>query len=103
MYNQSFSGKELYRLTTQLERRNFGMEKDVFIKTIDAEISSAIIDRTSSFEIRNINGLFLNGRSRTTLDEKFSYLCQDLVLRKIYQNVKRIYKIRQSDRNAIIR
>lgn len=103
MYNQSFSGKELYRLTTQLERRNFGMEKDAFIKAIDDEISSAMIDRTYSFEIRNINGLFLNGRSRTTLDEKFSYLCQDLVLRKVYQNVKRIYKIRQSDRNAIIR
>lgn len=102
MYNQSFSGKELYRLTTQVERRDFGLEKNGFIKSIDDEISSALLNRTYSFKFKVVNGLFLNGLSHTLPDERFTYLCQDLILRKIYQNIKKIYNVRQADRNKIV-
>lgn len=102
MYSQSFSGKELYRLTTQSERRSFGLEKDVFIKTIDDEISQPLYERSFSFNIKNVDGLFLNGHTQTTKEEEITYLCQNLILRKIYQNIKRIYKIRQADRNKIV-
>lgn len=102
MYSQSFSGKELYRLTTQAERGKFKLEKDVFIKTIDDEISLPLSERTYSFNIKNVGGLFLNGYSQATQKEKITYLCQDLILRKIYQNTKKIYNLKQADRNKII-
>ena len=102
MYNQSFSGKQLYRLTTQFERRDFGLGKDVFIKAIEDEISSALIERSYSFKLKNIDGLFLNALPHKTSEEWLKYLCQNLILRKIYQNIKRIYNVKQTDRNRIV-
>lgn len=102
MYSQSFSGKELYRLTTQAERREFKLEKDAFIQAIDNEISSQLSKHTYSFNIKNIDGLFLNGHPQATRKEKITHLCQDLILRKIYYNTKKIYGIKQANRNRII-
>lgn len=104
MYSQSFSGKQLYYLTTQAERRDFSsLGKDAFCDAIDGELSAALSEQTYTFDIKNIDGLFINARPSKTFEEKFSRLCQDLVLRKMYQNIRNIYYIKQANRDIIIR
>lgn len=99
MYNQSFSTKELYRLVTQEERRNSGLKEESFLAAIEAEIGQSLIDGTYSFKVRLVGDLKLNGRNRNNFD----YLCQDLIQRKLYNNLKRIYSVKQTDRNIIVR
>lgn len=99
MYNQSLSSKELYTCSTQAERRNYGLKKNEFIEAIDKELGNSLIDNTYQFIIKESGGLFLNGREKRT----FGYLCQNLILRKLFNNIKRIYKVEQSDRNTIVK
>lgn len=99
MYSQSFSPVELYRCTTQAERRNSGLQKDELIEAIGAELGNAIAEGSYCFQIKQIEDLYLNGQSKKTM----SYLCQNLALRKLHNNIKRIYGVRQADRNAIVK
>lgn len=99
MYNQSFSPKFLYDCTTQSERRNSGLKKENFIKAIRKELGQSLVDGTYQFQIKKDGVLFLNGRKRGD----FGYICQNLVLRKLFQNIKRIYSVQQADRNRIVR
>ena len=99
MYNQSFSPSELYVRATQAERRNSGLKKEDLVKLIDEELGDSLIDSTYQFEIKQSDGLFLNGRDK----HEFSYLCQKLILRKIQKNIQKIYSVHQTDRNTIIK
>lgn len=99
MYNQSFSPNELYTCTTQAERRNSGLSKEDFINAIQREVGQTLTDGTYQFQIKQVSDLFLNGRNKGN----FGCLCQDLILRKLYQNIRRIYSIKQADRNAIVK
>lgn len=99
MYIQSFTPVELYRCTTQAERRNSGLDKDELIEAIEAEIGGSIVNGTYHFQIKQYDDLYLNARDKKTL----GYLCQNLVLRKLHKNIKRIYSVKQSDRNAIVK
>ena len=58
-----------------------------------------MIDGTYDFQIRRSNKLFLNARNKSD----FGYLCQELILRKLHNNIKRIYSVQQTDRNIIVR
>ena len=98
MYSQSFSPKALYACTTQAERRNSGLKKDDFIDAIGNELGNTIVDGSYRFHIKQEGDLFLNGRIRRS----FSYLCQNLILRKLHKNIKAIYKVQQADRNTIV-
>jgi len=99
MYSQSFSSKILFACTTQAERRNSGLKKEDFIEAVENELGNTIVDGTYHFQIKQEGELFLNGRSR----KDFDYLCQNLILRKLHNNIKAIYKVQQADRNTIVR
>lgn len=99
MYSQSFSAKSLYACTTQAERRNSGLKKDEFIEAVGKEVGSTIVEGTYSFQIKQVCDLYLNGRKK----KDFDYLCQNLILRKLHDNIKAIYKVQQADRNNIVR
>ena len=99
MYNQSFSPEELYSCTTQAERRNSGLSKEDFIRAIQREIGLSLADGTYQFQIKQVSGMILNGRHRGDMEA----LCQDLILRKLYKNIRRLYSVRQADRNAIVK
>ena len=43
--------------------------------------------------------MYLNDQSKGSIE----YLCQDLVLRKLYNNIKRIYGVEQANRNQIVK
>ncbi len=99
MFSQSFSPSELYRCTTQVERRNIGLQKDEFIEAIGAELGNTIAEGTFSFQIKQCWDLILNGHNKGSM----SYLCQNLVLRKLHKNIKHIYAVQQADRNIIVK
>lgn len=99
MYSQSFTPVELYHCTTQAERRNLGLTKDKLIEAIGLELKDVICMGKYKFLFR-INGeLVLNGQEKDSM----AYLCQDLVLRKLHRNIKRIYSVKQADRNTIVK
>lgn len=99
MYSQSFTPLELYRSATQTERRNSGLQKDELIEAIGAELGNTISERTYNFQIKQYWDLYLNGQGKRTM----AYLCQNLVLRKLHKNIKRIYAVQQADRNTIVK
>lgn len=99
MYSQSFTPLELYRSATQTERRNSGLQKDELIEAIGAELGNTISEGTYNFQIKQYWDLYLNGQGKRTM----AYLCQNLVLRKLHKNIKRIYAVQQADRNTIVK
>ena len=99
MYSQLFTPSELYRCATQAERRNSGLQKEELLEAIGAELGSIIADGNYHFQIKRCWDLYLNGQSKRTM----AYLCQNLVLRKLHKNIKRIYAVQQADRNTIVK
>lgn len=99
MYSQSFTPIELYRCATQAERRNSGSQKEELIEAIGAELGNTIAEGTYIFQIKQYWDLYLNGQGKRTM----AYLCQNLVLRKLHKNIKRIYAVQQADRNTIVK
>lgn len=99
MYTQSFTPAELYRFATQAERRNSGLQKEELINAIEAELGNTIAEGTYGFQIKQYWDLYLNGQGKKTM----AYLCQNLVLRKLHKNIKRIYAVQQADRNSIVK
>ena len=99
MYSQSFTPIELYRCTTQAERRNLGMTKEQLIEAIGCELKDSIAKGTYRFQFKKNRELFLNGQVKGGM----AYLCQDLVMRKLHRNIKRIYSVQQADRNTIVK
>lgn len=98
MYSQSYTPLELYRCATQAERRNSGLKKEELIEAIGVELGSSIAEGTYRFQIKPCWDLYLNGQAKKTT----AYLCQNLVLRKLHKNIKRIYAVQQADRNTIV-
>lgn len=99
MYSQLFSPYSLYSCTTQSERRNSRLNKDDFAEKVDLLLGNSINDGTYQFAIKAWWDLFLNNHPKGSLDS----LCQNLILRKLYKNIKRIYGIGQSNRNLIVK
>lgn len=99
MYSQSFTPRNLYFCTNQTERRNSKISKEELIRQVELCIGDSINDGSFKFQIRNLDNLYLNGQPKKTIE----YLCQDLVLRKLYNNIKRIYGVEQANRNQIVK
>ena len=99
MYSQLFTPSELYCCATQAERRNSGLQKEELIEAIGVELGSTIAEGTYRFRLKQSWDFYLNGQSKRTM----AYLCQNLVLRKLHKNIKRIYAVQQADRNTIVK
>lgn len=99
MYSQLFSTYNLYSCTTQSERRNGRLNKEEFAKEVNLIIGNDINEGKYHFKIKKCWDLFLNNHPKDSMESR----CQDLVLRKLYNNIKRIYGIEQSNRNQIIK
>ena len=98
MYSQSFTPKALFTCTSQSERRNFGLSKNEYIESIAGTIGMSLTDGTYTFEIKKVDDLYMN--NQPTEERR---LCQELILRKLYRNIHRIYNIRQANRNNIVK
>ena len=63
MYNQSFSSQELYKLVTQAEKRNSGLEKALFLASINAELGTSLSDGSYRFEVKQVGQLIFSQTS----------------------------------------
>ena len=99
MYVQTFSAKELYRCSSQKERRNFPGEKEELLDVIQKVAVENILSDSFRMKLKKQDGLILNAQPKADNE----HLCQDLVLRKLYHNIKRIYNVTQANRSSIIR
>ena len=99
MYSQSFSPQNLYSCTTQTERRNSGLSKEELVQKVGLCVSDSVNKGTFQFQIRTLGDLYLNDQQKGSME----YLCQDLVLRKLFNNIKRIYGVGQANRNQIVK
>lgn len=99
MYSQSFSPYNLYTCANQSERRNSGLNRNNFAQLIGSKIGNSIDKGKYQFKIKILRDLYLNDHPKGSAE----FLCQDLVLRKLYSNIKRIYGIKQSNRNMIVK
>ncbi len=98
MYSQSFSIKELYKCVWQTERRNLSLNQDTFGKLLQKEARNFLGTGTFPFAFKKEDKLCLNAYK-----SQGCRLCQDVVMRKLSQNIRKIYSIKQSDRNMIVK
>ncbi len=100
MYSQTFTADNLYRLTRQSERRDFSPDtesKQNLLKYLRQTCEYIIKNDSLNFRFREVNGVYVNDY------DNIDGLVQELIIRKIYENIKRIYKIKQANRNLIIK
>jgi hypothetical protein len=88
--NQVFSKYELINQIKLNEYDQYGYSKEVLLNELDS-IFDQINSRTFNFSIKEVDEYYL------TED-----LCNNLVLRKLNDNIKRLYKDEQSNRRLII-
>lgn len=91
-----FSVDELYKCSTQSERRNYRLTRDNFEEKF-RELIQSFTDGTFRFSFTKKDNVFSNSKI-----DRYEYLFQDLVLRKIYKNTRIIYKLSQANRDKII-
>lgn len=91
-----FSIDELYKCSTQSERRNLGLTEEKFKEKTQLLVDS-LLNNTYVFSFKRCGKIFINSHT-----DKINYLFQNLVLRKIYRNIETIYKLTQSNRDKII-
>ncbi|HQK40893.1 MAG TPA: hypothetical protein PLO52_12355, partial [Flavobacterium alvei] len=88
--NQSFTRQELYRLCKQSEYVDFGLNSNE-LNDLLSETFENIISNNFEFDIKKVNEYYLTND-----------LPNKLVLRKLNDNLKRLYKDEQANRRIII-
>lgn len=102
MYSQTFTVDNLYRLSRQSERREFAPDtesKEALMEYLGQVCEYIINNDRFEFKFRQVEDVYVNGYEKGSLEA----LVQELVIRKIYENIRRIYKIKQANRNCIIK
>ena len=88
--NQVFSKTELFKLAKQTEFDEYGCSVEDLLEELDLTFNK-INNHTFEFEIREIFDFYSTDN-----------LCHKLVLRKLNDNIKRLYKDEQANRRLII-
>lgn len=102
MVNQSFDFKQFRQLQKRGDIFLFDCDRDV-IKTKLIEIEKLLQNNITKFEFSAIKKIEKRGKNIYLLDKKAdNFIYDEFVLRKINHNIKRIYKVKQSDRNIIV-
>lgn len=88
--NQSFTSQQLFKLVKRNELYDYGLTKEDLIQQLD-EVYDEIVKNEFNFNIQKVNNYYLT-----------SSLPHKLVMRKLNDNLKRIYKDEQANRRIII-
>lgn len=99
MYSQLFTAKELYNCTTQSERRSLGIKKDLAVVKIKNQLEQLGGVESFCFSVEPIQEYYVNAQEKGS----FKYFMQELISRKIHRNIKRIYGVRQANRNSVVK
>lgn len=90
--NQSFTPKSLERLYKDVELLYLNIQEDAFVSQL-SEINNNILNLTFTFDFKWNDGNIILSNSD---------LAQKVILRKLNDNIRRIYKDEQSNRRIII-
>lgn len=102
MVNQSFDFKQFKKLQRLGDIFLFNCNRDV-VKTKLIEAEKLIQHNIDNYEFSSIKTIEKNGKLIQLLDKKAdNFIYDEFILRKINYNIKRIYKVKQNDRNIII-
>lgn len=98
MHNQSFSAEELSMCASYTEMRDFGYENIGELENdLKTNFTQEIAADTFDFAFKLVGDLCVNAK-----EERY-YLYQNLLMRKMCMNIGSAYKVKQSNRNGIIR
>lgn len=103
MYNQSFTHTELAKCQSMTFIRHLGYkDRETYAEAIHTCIGDNLWEGTYHFALKHdqYSGLTSNGHTKAN---ELEFACQDLIMRKIAKNIKRLYYIRFANRNRIIR
>jgi hypothetical protein len=89
--NQGFSSKELIKLCRKKEWEDYGFTKETLCEKIDTNFE-AIVAGVFKFDIIETGDYY-----------RLTALDQQLIIRKLNDNIKRLYKDEQSNRRVIIK
>lgn len=89
--NQNYSSQQLIKLCKQREWEDYGLSKEELIDKIDSNFTE-IVNGSFMFDIEQVGDYYL------THD-----LPQKLIIRKLNDNIKRLYKDEQANRRIIIK
>lgn len=102
MVNQSFDFKQFKKLQRRGDIFLFDCDRDV-IKAKLIEVGELLQNSLDNFDFSTIKKIEKNGKHIYLLDKNAdNFIYDEFVLRKINHNIKRIYKVKQSDRNIIV-
>lgn len=98
--NSIITVESLWNVMTQKEHRDFCsmLSKEDALTQIKAICVDKVYDGTYTFNIKNVDGVFKNACSWNSME----YLCQNLLIRKLNQNIMRAYRLKVVDRRKII-
>ena len=99
MHSQSYTVKELAKCASCTEMRDLGyVNRDALEEEIKEQIIPQIATDRYRMEWERAGELCVNKK-----EDNKQYLFQNLIVRKICKNVGGVYKVKQANRNAIIR
>ena len=96
MKSSDFSARELFFCTSRSERRNLSLSLESFSTEFESQLKS-LSNGSFDFSIGKKENIFFNSNQ-----DKYDYLFQKLVLRKIYRNIESKYKFTHPNRDVII-
>lgn len=90
----------LKRVMTQKEYRDYcsGLSKEEVSARIQAVCVEKVYDGTYTFSIKEIDGVFMNAHPKGNME----YLCQNLLIRKLNQNIMKAYRLKVVDRGKMV-
>lgn len=90
----------LKRVMTQKEYRDYcsGLSKEETSTQIQTVCVDKVYDGTYTFSIKEDDGVFMNAHPKGSME----YLCQNLLIRKLNQNIMRAYRLKVVNRGKMV-
>lgn len=100
MIRRIITVESLKGVMTQREYRDYcsGLSKEEVLEQIKSICVDKVYDGSYAFNIKVDGNVFMNGHPRKSME----FLCQNLLIRKLNQNILRAYRLKVVDRRKII-
>jgi len=99
--NDIITAESLRNVMTQREYRDYcqGLSKKDISAQIQSICVSKVDDGTYTFKLKEEDGVYMNAHTKKSLE----YLFQNLLIRKLNQNIIKAYRLKTTDRRTIIK
>jgi hypothetical protein len=102
MYTQNFTGNELFDMLHRIERERlksrWGCDDDDNCAETLEGLALGYIEGTINFKLKQIGKIFMIDYPESSEE----WIVETAILRKLYRNIRELYKVEQANRNRII-